>query len=209
MGAYDLARIGRDPAAFEVFYRRHFEAVTRFVARRVDDPHTVADLTAETFLAVVDSAHTYRPDKGSELAWLYGVSRNVVQNENRRAARELRATHRSAGRRRLDDDDIARMEERIDAEASGRRALDALATLPEGQRAVIELMSIDELSVSEAAAALGISPVTARVRLHRARRTLRNVAGTAAPTAAVVTSRSTPTPTPTACAVTTPTMETR
>ncbi|WP_406284364.1 RNA polymerase sigma factor [Embleya sp. NBC_00896] len=172
MGESDLVRIGRDPTAFEAFYRRHFEAVTRFVARRVDDPHTVADLTAESFLAAIGSVRTYRADRGSEVAWLFGVARHVVQAENRRAARERRAAHRSAGRRQLDDDDMARMEERIDAESSARRVYATLAGLPEGERALIELMSVDGLSVTEAAAALGIRPVTARVRLHRARKAL-------------------------------------
>jgi RNA polymerase sigma factor (sigma-70 family) len=45
--------------------------------------------------------------------------------------------------------------------------------LPEAERAVLELVALDELSVAEAAAAAGLRPVTARVRLHRARRKLR------------------------------------
>ncbi len=35
--------IGTDPEAFEAFYRRHFDEVTRVLARRVADPHQVAD----------------------------------------------------------------------------------------------------------------------------------------------------------------------
>ncbi|MBD2898113.1 RNA polymerase sigma factor [Actinomadura nitritigenes] len=170
-----LARVGRDPAAFEEFYRRHVEAVGRFVARRVDDPHTAADLTAEVFLAVIESAHTYRPAAGSEVGWLYGVARNVVAAERRRAARERRTTGREAGRRRLEADDIAALVERIDAEAAGRRTHQALHALPDGVRAVLELIAVDGLTVTEAAAALGIRPVTARVRLHRARRALRDL----------------------------------
>jgi RNA polymerase sigma-70 factor (ECF subfamily) len=38
---------------------------------------------------------------------------------------------------------------------------------------VLELVALDELSLTEAAAAAGVRPVTARVRLHRARRKLR------------------------------------
>ncbi|MEU6754694.1 sigma-70 family RNA polymerase sigma factor [Spirillospora sp. NPDC046719] len=170
-----LARVGRDPAAFEEFYRRYVEAVGRFVARRVDDPHTAADLTAEVFLAVIESAHTYRPAAGSEVGWLFGVARNVVAAERRRAARERRTTGREAGRRRLEADDIAALVERIDAEAAGRRTHQALDALPEGVRAVLELIAVDGLTVTEAAAALGIRPVTARVRLHRARRALRDL----------------------------------
>lgn len=78
----------RDPELFEEFYRRHVDAVLRFVARRVDDPHTAADLTAEIFLAVLHSADSYRPHLGSETARLFGIARNVVSSERRRVARE-------------------------------------------------------------------------------------------------------------------------
>ncbi|MEZ0071711.1 RNA polymerase sigma factor [Planotetraspora sp. GP83] len=172
-----LADVVRDPEAFEAFYRRHFDAVTRFLARRVADPHTVADLTAEVFLAVLDSAHTYRVGRGSETAWLYGVARNTLYAEWRRSARESRATSRMAGHRPLDPDDVARLEDRIDAESPARRALEAMAELPESERALLELVAVDGLSPAEAAAALGIRQGTARVRLHRARRFIQQVPG--------------------------------
>ncbi|MFD9858132.1 RNA polymerase sigma factor [Streptomyces alboflavus] len=170
----------RDPQVFEEFYRRHVDAVTRFVARRVSDPHTVADLTADVFLAVIDSADRYRPGLGSEAAWLFGIGRNVVSAEYRRSARQAGLGARIAGRRLLDDDDIARLEEKLDAEQGGRRALELLADLPESERAVLELVAVDQLTVSEAAAALGTTQVAARVRLHRARRKLRGAGELAA-----------------------------
>ncbi|WP_406311641.1 sigma-70 family RNA polymerase sigma factor [Streptosporangium sp. NBC_01639] len=173
-------RLREDPEAFEAFYRRHVDGVMRFVVRRVSDPHLAADLTADTFLAALDSAHTYRPGRGSEIGWLYGVARNVVSAHHRQTVRETRATGRVAGRRMMDDNDLLRMEERIDAERRMRRALEAMAALPEGERAVLELVVVDQLTVTEAAAALGIGKVTARVRLHRARRTLGNVASPSA-----------------------------
>ena len=158
------AEAARDPRLFDEFYRRHVDAVTSFVARRVADAHTVADLTAEVFLAVLDSAHTYRPSRGSERAWLYGI------------ARETERDRRISGRRLLEADDIARLEDKLDAESPGRRALAALERLPEGERAVLELIAVDQLTVTEAATALGIRQVTARVRLHRARKSLRTEA---------------------------------
>ncbi|MGW3891614.1 RNA polymerase sigma factor [Micromonospora chokoriensis] len=171
----DIAGIGVDPVAFAVFYRRHVEAVSRFVARRVDDPHLAADLTADVFLAVIESAAGYRPDRGSQIGWLFGVARNVIGDERRRAAQRLRVSGRLAGRRDLGPDDIARIEERIDAESAARRTYRALRELPEGTRTLVELVAVDGLTVAEAATALGISPVAARVRLHRARRVVRAV----------------------------------
>jgi len=169
----ELPRIAHDPAAFEAFYREHVEAVQRFVARRVGDPHLAADLTAEVFLAVIDAASSYRPGRGVPVAWLFGIARNVVSAEYRRAARERSANARLDGRRLLDADDIARMQDRIDAAARARELYAAIARLPEGERAVFELTALDGLAPGETAAVLGIRPVTARVRLHRARASLR------------------------------------
>jgi RNA polymerase sigma factor (sigma-70 family) len=180
----DLPAIARDPGAFEVFYRLHVLTVTRFVARRVSDPHTVADLTAEVFLAVIDSAHTYRPGRGTQRAWLFGIARNVIAGERRRAVAELGKASRIAGRRLLADDDIARLEDRIDAESAARGLYLALARLPAAERAVLELVAVDGLPVTEAAAALRIRPGTARVRLHRARNELKQALGPPGPTPA-------------------------
>ncbi len=169
------AEIATDPVAFEAFYRRHVDAVTRFLARRVDDPHMVADLVAEVFMAVLDSAHTYRAGRGTEIAWLCGVASNTLSAERRRAFKESRLTNRMSGRRPLDADDLARLEERIDAERKARQIFTAMADLPEGERDVLELVVIDQLTVTEAAMALGIRPGNAKVRLHRARRKMREV----------------------------------
>ena len=53
------------------------------------------------------------------------------------------------------------MQERIDAAARARELYAALDALPEGERAVFELTALDELTPRQAAAALGIRPVTA------------------------------------------------
>ncbi|SDL62573.1 RNA polymerase sigma factor [Nonomuraea jiangxiensis] len=169
------AEFATDPVAFEAFYLRHVEGITRFLARRVDAPQMVADLVADVFLAVMESAHTYRQGRGSEVAWLYGVARNTLSAERRRSLRESQLTDRVSRRRPLDNDDIARLEERIDAEGPARRAFEAMADLPEGERAVLELIVLDQLTVTEAAGALGIRSGTAMVRLHRARRTLKEL----------------------------------
>ncbi len=164
-----LTPISADPDAFEAFYREHLELVQRFVARRVNDPHLAADLTADVFLAAVDSARGYRTERGSPSMWLIGVARNVVAAEFRRQSRDRELTRRVSGRRLLDADSLTRIEERLDAERETRRLYDALASLPARDRALMELVAVDGLSVTEAAQLLGVKPGTARVRLHRSR----------------------------------------
>jgi RNA polymerase sigma-70 factor, ECF subfamily len=165
--------IGSDPDAFERFYREHVQAVQRFVARRVDDPYLVADLTADVFVAVIESAGSYRRVRGEPAAWLFGIVHNVVAGEYRRRSRDVRATARVRGRELVDEDDLAALHERIDAESEARVVFRQIAELPVKERAVLELVALDDLTVVEAARALGIRPVAARVRLHRARGRLR------------------------------------
>jgi RNA polymerase sigma factor (sigma-70 family) len=166
--------IGTDPAAFAEFYRAHVHEVTRFVTRRVADPQLAADLTADVFLAVIEAAADYRGSFGGPRTWLFGIARNVIAAEFRRSARQRRAEDLIAGRRLLDADDIDRLVAKIDASRHVRGLHEELRALPDGERAVLELVAVDGLSVAEAAAALGIRPVAARVRLHRARRALRS-----------------------------------
>jgi len=173
----ELGKITSDPDAFERFYRQHVESVQRFVARRVDDPYVVADLTADVFVAVIESAGSYRRSRGEPVAWLFGIARNVVAGERRRKAKELDAAARIRGRELVDEDDLTALHELIDREAAGRELLHDMCRLPEGERAVLELVALDGMSVAEAGQALGIGAVAARVRLHRSRRRLRSRAG--------------------------------
>lgn len=173
VGAEELRWIGTDADLFEAFYREHVEEVQRFVTRRVGDRERAADLTAEIFLAAIDSARRYRPRRGTPRAWLFGIARVLVANDSRRRGRERAGQERLRGSTLLDEEDAARMDARIDAAAQSRQLYAAMDRLSEAERAVLELVAIDELTVAEAAAAAGVRPVTARVRLHRARRKLR------------------------------------
>jgi RNA polymerase sigma-70 factor (ECF subfamily) len=172
VSAGQLPRIGTDPDLFDAFYDEHLEDLKRFVARRVGDRERAADLTAEIFLAAIDAAPRYRPH-GTPKAWLYGIARVTVAEDRRRSGRERARDERLRGSALLDEEEAALIDARIDAAARSRRLYEAMDRLPEGERAVLELVAIDDLTVAEAAAATDVRAVTARVRLYRARRKLR------------------------------------
>lgn len=156
-----------------MFYREHLSFVRTYVGRRVDDAETAADLTADIFLAAIEYAHRYVETKGPAVAWLIGIARNVVAGHQRKKARELRALSRISGRALLDEASVERINQRLDAERATRQLYRSLQSLPATQRAVVELVAIDGLSLTESAAVLGITPANARTRYHRARTRLR------------------------------------
>lgn len=163
-------------ADFERLYRANVDAVTAYFARRSADPHTVADLTADTFVAVITHFGSFDPRKGTARAWVFGIARRVYASYCESYNRQQHKMQRLAGRRELDADQVEELLDRIDAERTGRTLMSRLAALPEQDRAVVELVDVVGLEPKEAATALGLAPGTARMRLMRARARLRNAA---------------------------------
>ncbi len=137
----------------------------RFAALRID-PERAKDVAAETFLVawrrLDDVPAEPRP-------WLFGVARRVIagqfRSESRREALALRLrTARGGGAEPADlSGPVAARDE----------VLTAFATLGERDREVLRLVTWDGLDAEEAAEALGITKLAFAVRLHRARRRLR------------------------------------
>ncbi len=149
-----LVQAGRDRAAFEEFYRRTVARVVAFAARRCSRPEEVPDLVAAIWLEVIASAHRFDPRPGRAVPWVLGVAAHVTASDARRRAREREAAERLAGRRVLDEDDVARLERAIDAAAIAPEARAAIEGLPPGERVVIELVAMEGLTQS----ALSCSP---------------------------------------------------
>jgi RNA polymerase sigma-70 factor (ECF subfamily) len=165
-------------AEFERLYRANVAVVTAYFARRSADPHVVADLTADTFVAVISNFESFDPRKGTARAWLFGIARHVYGAHCEAHSQQQHKLRRLAGRRDLDPDQVEELLDRIDAERAGRDLLTGLATMPDRDRAVIELVDLAGLRPKEAAAALGLSPGAVRMRLMRTRAQLRKQAGT-------------------------------
>jgi RNA polymerase sigma factor (sigma-70 family) len=168
--------------ALEWFYRAHYDDVVRYVASRITDAYDVADVVADTFLAAVDAAGRFDPERGQPLPWLIGIAHNTVRRLRRRRYYEHEAAVRTMGRRLLDDDDIADLESRIDAATRGAAARRLLDRLSPRQRELIELVDIHGLTPAETARVFGITKGLARIRLHRARAALRKALDEGDPT---------------------------
>ncbi len=167
-----LGSLATDRVAFEEFYRRHVGRVQTIAVRRVGHPDQVADVISTVFLTVIESAHRFDPQRGQALPWLHGVAANVAATERRRAARHGALDARAASMRVLDSDDYADIEAQIDAAEDVRAVRAAMDEMPDDDRRLLELVIVDGMAVSDAAAVLRIRAAAARMRLTRARRRL-------------------------------------
>ncbi|MFI9503322.1 RNA polymerase sigma factor [Nocardia sp. NPDC052566] len=170
-------RLSGRTAEFEELYRAHIGLVLSYFARRTTDPQTAADLTADTFVEAITSFGSFDAQRGTGRGWLLTIARRVYARHCESATRNRDTLARLGGHRQIDDDEATELLARIDAEASGRGLMAALAALPALDRHAIELVDIAGLTPKEAAVALGVSSGTLRVRLFRARTRLRKQTG--------------------------------
>ena len=172
-----LARSVREPDRFAEIYDRYFGEVYRYVAGRLGRD-VADDLAAETFLVAFRKRDRFDPGRGNVRPWLYGIATTLVGQHRREETRRYRALAR-AGRRVLDtaegyDDRIV---DAVTAERATRHLAAALAHLHRGDRDVLLLVAISDLSHHEVALALDIPYGTVGSRLSRARRELRMALG--------------------------------
>lgn len=149
---------------FEDLYRRHMPAVASWAARRAD-PATAQDIVAETFLVA-----WRRLDElpRQEAPWLLRTAANVLANHERGDRRRSRLTEQLRAHHPEPADTVGDPHE-LDPQLAA--ALDAL---PDHERELLLMVALDGFSVRDAAHTLGISAGAARVRLHRARRRIRD-----------------------------------
>jgi RNA polymerase sigma-70 factor (ECF subfamily) len=132
--------------------------------------HEVAtDLTAETFAQALVSLRRFRGSSDEEAtAWLYGIARNLL-GQYRRRDRVDQAARRRLG---IPLRDWSEYEDVDDRASVDPRLAAALTDLPADERSALHLRVVDELSYDDVASHLAITPGAARMRVHRALRTL-------------------------------------
>jgi RNA polymerase sigma-70 factor (ECF subfamily) len=168
-----------DLAAFESLFERHSRALVGFAYRFVRDREVAEELAQDVFLRVCDAAGTYRPE-ARFTTWLYRIATNVCLNEVRKP--RFRLKHQSLSQPSGEGPDSPPTEIVDDAAADpvadlqrgdiSRTIGQALALLPEKQRAAFVLNKYQELSYAEVAGVLHISEKAVKSLIHRAKETL-------------------------------------
>lgn len=159
---------------FTAFYRSSSDGLLAWFARRVFDPETALDLTAETFAQAFLSKGRFRgTGDDAARAWLYGIARHQLSHFHRGGSAERRARARlgisvpdlSAG-------DFERIEDLAESEALRRAVRDGLAALSSAEAEAVRARVVEEMAYSELAERFAISEVAARARVSRGLRAL-------------------------------------
>jgi RNA polymerase sigma-70 factor (ECF subfamily) len=164
-----------DPAAVAALYDRHAPTMLGIALRIVRDPAEAEDVVHDAFVVVGDRARQYVAERGTVVAWLVTLVRNLAIDRTRRRerrgaiARDLLAHDPSA----LPPAPLGDPEADAVGSAERDRVRRALAALPDAQRATLEIAFFDGLSYAEIAARDGVPLGTIKSRAARALSALR------------------------------------
>jgi RNA polymerase sigma-70 factor (ECF subfamily) len=164
------------PESFAVLYDRYFDEIHRYVAGRLG-AHIADDLAAETFLVAFRKRETFDPARGAVRPWLYGIATNLLADHRRSETRRLEAFQRAPARDVPDGGHEDRVTARVAAASAQGRLAAAIRRLSSGDRDVLLLVALADLSYEEVAQTLGIPFGTVGSRLNRVRRKLRRALG--------------------------------
>lgn len=149
---------------FRAVYDDYGRFVLAYARRRTDTRADADEVFAETMAICWRRLDDIPAD--ATLPWLYGVAGRVLSNHRRGRERRLRLLDRVRSHETV----VARVRtaggdlDRLDA---------ALAGLREEDRELLRLAAWEHLTPAEIAEVLDITPNAAAVRLHRARRALK------------------------------------
>jgi RNA polymerase sigma-70 factor (ECF subfamily) len=179
VAADDAALIERSwhhPDAFAVLYDRYFDEIHRYVSGRLGT-QVADDLAAETFLVAFRKRQAFDPVRGAVRPWLYGIATNLLAQHKRSETRRLEAFRRTPAGEVADGGYEDRVTTRMAAASARGRLAKALKRLSAGDRDVLFLVALAELSYEEVAQTLGIPYGTVGSRLNRVRKKLRRALG--------------------------------
>jgi RNA polymerase sigma-70 factor (ECF subfamily) len=165
-----------DGASFGLLLGKYRASVTHFLYRMVQDQAISEELAQEVFLRVYRSRETYEPT-AKFATWLYRIATHLALNwlrdeKNGRGHQRLDATSEDAPAREVVDRSPS-VEQRLLHQVKVDAVRQAVAALPDKQRAAVLMHKYDEMEYSQIAMVLSCSESAVKSLLFRAYETLR------------------------------------
>lgn len=170
----DLARACLDgqTGAFDLLVERHRRVVYRVCYRFVSNHEDASDLSQEVFLRAYRALGRFRGD-ASLTTWLYRIATNVCLNRvsaKRLPVEPIDAASDVDTREESAPEGLLRAERAV-------RVREAVAQLPEKQRAALVLRVYEDMTHQEIASTLGTSVGAAKANVFHALRNLKRLLG--------------------------------
>lgn len=168
----DRART-HDPDAWEALYRHCYPRLISYARRRLHDHQAAEDAVSEAMARALRGIEGFTWQGVGFDGWMYGILRNVVNEQRRGHYRRVRLVGRHSSERATGDHDAStpsRAAERADEE---RALLEALSRLDDDERELLELRLVGELTAAEAGELLDKQPGAIRTAQMRALKRLR------------------------------------
>ena len=161
-----------DATARDELLRQCHPIVYRWALVHTGDPDDADDVAQEVLVRLSTRLDRYA-GRSRFTTWLYQVTRNAAIGFGRRLASGLRLAHHMA--RRWEAESVGREDPvgRVQESQVRQIVTELFRRLPARQREVFHLTEVEGLAAREIAERLGMSPVTVRSHLFRARRALR------------------------------------
>jgi RNA polymerase sigma-70 factor (ECF subfamily) len=151
---------------FEALFKAYVPDIAAYCSWRAASASDAQDAASEVFLTAWRRLEEL-PAGDAARIWLYATARRVLANQRRSTRRRLALFERLARETAL------RASSSSTADSEARLVHDALGRLRDRDREVLLLAEWEGLTPSQIARVLGCQVVTARGRLHRARRRFR------------------------------------
>jgi RNA polymerase sigma-70 factor (ECF subfamily) len=158
-----------DVAAFELLYKRHNDALYRYLMRLCRHRDTAEDVFQDVWGKIIKARDTYRPT-AKFTTFLYRVAHNCFIDHIRRNKRHTQTVDIEPDNQ-PDPGDLPEM--RTERSLARRRLQAALQELPDEQRDVFLLREEAGLSLEQIAAVTGSNRETTKSRLRYAVNKLR------------------------------------
>jgi len=157
-----------DQSAARLLTERHLGRVLALATRMLRDTAEAEDVAQEAMMRAWRNAPKWEPGRAKFSTWLHKVALNLCYDRLRK--------RKSAS---LDEvaepvDDRASAQEEMEADERLTLLKDAIESLPERQRAAIQLRHFEERGNDETAEILGVSIEAVESLLSRGRRALRD-----------------------------------
>lgn len=170
-----------DEQSFRILLEKHRNPVIHFVYRMVQDRAVAEELSQEVFLRVYRSRGTCETT-AKFTTWLFRIAAHLALNWLRDERKERGHQRLDAPRNMADDGELPvrdapdrapSVEQRMVYQTRLQEVRDAIALLPEKQRAAILMHKYEEMEYSQIAKVLECSEAAVKSLLFRAYETLR------------------------------------